>query len=63
MEIRGMLRWPQRIGGFTAARLDVDRYVNRINMNGAQTELVPLIASMLDQHVAEYRLCTVHEEH
>jgi diguanylate cyclase (GGDEF)-like protein/PAS domain S-box-containing protein len=51
------------IGGPTAARLDLERYVNRVNVNdGAQADLTPLIAGKLDQNVAEYRLDTVHGE-
>jgi len=56
-------RLAQFIGGPTAARLDLERYVNRVNVNdGAQADLTPLIAGELDQNVAEYRLDTVHGE-
>lgn len=44
-------------------RLDLERYVNRVNVNdGAQADLTPLIAGEIDQNVAEYRLDTVHSE-
>lgn len=56
-------RLAQFIGGPTAARLDLERYVNRVNVNdGAQADLTPLIAGVIDQNVAEYRLDTVHGE-
>lgn len=56
-------RLAQFIGGPTAARLDLERYVNRVNVNdGAEADLTPLIAGQLDQNVAEYRLDTVHGE-
>ena len=56
-------RLAQFIGGPTAARLDLERYVNRVNVNdGAQADLTPLIAGEVDQNVAEYRLDTVHGE-
>ncbi len=56
-------RLAQFIGGPTAARLDLERYVDRVNVNnGAQADLTPLIAGELDQNVAEYRLDTVHRE-
>lgn len=51
------------IGGPTAARLDLERYVDRVNVNdGAQADLAPLIAGDIDQNVAEYRLDTIHGE-
>lgn len=56
-------RLAQFIGGPTAARLDLERYVHRVNVNdGAQADLTPLIAGTLDQDIAEYRLDTVHGE-
>ncbi|MBB6510620.1 diguanylate cyclase (GGDEF)-like protein/PAS domain S-box-containing protein [Rhizobium soli] len=56
-------RLAQFIAGPTAARLDLERYVNRVNVNdGAQADLTPLIAGRLDQNVAEYRLDTIHGE-
>ncbi|MDP9840642.1 diguanylate cyclase (GGDEF)-like protein/PAS domain S-box-containing protein [Neorhizobium huautlense] len=56
-------RLAQFIGGPTAARLDLERYVDRVNVNdGAQADLTPLIAGTLDHNVAEYRLDTVHGE-
>jgi diguanylate cyclase (GGDEF)-like protein/PAS domain S-box-containing protein len=56
-------RLAQFIGGPTAARLDLERYVNRVNVNdGAQADLTPLITGKLDQNVAEYRLETVQGE-
>ncbi len=56
-------RLAQFIGGPTAARLDLERYVSMINVNdGAQADLTPLIAGKLDHNVAEYRLDTVHGE-
>lgn len=56
-------RLAQFIGGPTAARLDLECYVNRVNVNdGAQADLTPLIAGELDQNVAEYRLDTIHGE-
>lgn len=56
-------RLAQFIGGQTAARLDLERYVSRVNVNdGAQADLAPLIAGELDQNVAEYRLDTIHGE-
>ncbi|TCQ99350.1 sensor domain-containing diguanylate cyclase [Neorhizobium sp. JUb45] len=56
-------RLAQFIGGPTAARLDLERYINRVNVNdGAQADLTPLIAGKLDQNVAEYRLDTVYGE-
>lgn len=56
-------RLAQFIGGPTAARLDLERYVNRVNVNdGAQTDLTALIAGEIDQNVAEYRLDTVQGE-
>ncbi|MGA1834839.1 MULTISPECIES: diguanylate cyclase domain-containing protein [Rhizobium] len=56
-------RLAQFIGGPTAARLDLERYVSRVHVNdGAQADLTPLIAGKLDHNVAEYRLDTVHGE-
>ncbi len=56
-------RLAQLIGGPTAARLDLERYVNRVKVNdGAQADLTPLIAGKIDQNVAEYRLDTVQGE-
>ncbi|WP_313618512.1 diguanylate cyclase domain-containing protein [Agrobacterium sp.] len=56
-------RLAQFIGGQTAARLDLERYVSRVNINdGAQADLTPLISGELDQNVAEYRLDTIHGE-
>lgn len=56
-------RLAQFIGGPMAARLDLERYVNRVNVNdGAHADLTPLIAGKLDHNVAEYRLDTVHGE-
>ncbi|MEB2846698.1 sensor domain-containing diguanylate cyclase [Endobacterium cereale] len=56
-------RLAQFIGGPAAARLDLERYVNRINViDGAQADLTPLIAGDIDQNVAEYRLDTIHGE-
>lgn len=56
-------RLAQFIGGQTAARLDLEHYVSRVNINdGAQADLTPLISGELDQNVAEYRLDTIHGE-
>ncbi|WP_312224195.1 diguanylate cyclase [Rhizobium rhizoryzae] len=56
-------RLAQFIGGPMAARLDLERYVDRVNVNdGAHADLTPLIAGKLDHNVAEYRLDTVHGE-
>jgi PAS domain S-box-containing protein len=56
-------RLAQFIGGPTAARLDLERYVDRVNVNdGAHADLTPLIAGKLDHDVAEYRLDTVYGE-
>jgi len=56
-------RLAQFIGGQTAARLDLERYVSRVNVNdGAQADLTPLISGELDQNVAEYRLDTIQGE-
>lgn len=56
-------RLAQFIGGPTAARLDLERYLKKINIDdGAHADLTPLIAGHLDQSVAEYRLDTVQGE-
>ena len=48
------------IGGPSAARLDLDNYLRRINTEDSlAADLTPLIAGQLDQSVAEYRLDTV----
>ncbi|EKJ94782.1 PAS/PAC sensor hybrid histidine kinase [Bradyrhizobium lupini HPC(L)] len=45
-------RLAQYIGGPTAARLDLERYLQRVNVDdGAQADLSPLIAGKLDQNV------------
>lgn len=56
-------RLAQFIGGSEAARLDLQRYVEKINSaDGASADLTPLLDGEVDQSVAEYRLMTVNGE-
>ncbi|CAK7260880.1 Diguanylate cyclase with PAS/PAC sensor (plasmid) [Shinella sp. WSC3-e] len=56
-------RLAQFIAGPTAARLDLENYLKRINVDdGASADLTPLLAGDVDQAVAEYRLETVAGE-
>jgi hypothetical protein len=56
-------RLAQFIGGSEAARLDLQRYVEKINsVDGASADLTPLLDGEVDQSVAEYRLMTVNGE-
>jgi diguanylate cyclase (GGDEF)-like protein/PAS domain S-box-containing protein len=56
-------RLAQFIGGPAAARLDLDRYLSRINVEDNEAaDLAPLIAGKLEQNVAQYRLDTVAGE-
>jgi diguanylate cyclase (GGDEF)-like protein/PAS domain S-box-containing protein len=48
------------IGGPSAARLDLENYLRKVNIeDGAAADLTPLLAGEVDQAVAEYRLDTV----
>ncbi|WP_313523142.1 diguanylate cyclase [Shinella sp.] len=56
-------RLAQFIAGPTAARLDLENYLKRVNVDdGASADLTPLLAGDVDQAVAEYRLETVAGE-
>ncbi|MGJ7043386.1 diguanylate cyclase (GGDEF)-like protein/PAS domain S-box-containing protein [Shinella sp. BE166] len=56
-------RLAQFIAGPTAARLDLENYLKRVNVDdGASADLTPLLAGDVDQAVAEYRLETVTGE-
>ncbi len=56
-------RLAQFIGGPTAARLDLERYLEKVNLkDGAQADLTPLISGEMDQNVGEYRLDTLAGE-
>lgn len=56
-------RLAQFIAGPAAARLDLESYLKRVNVDdGASADLTPLLAGEIDQAVAEYRLNTIAGE-
>ncbi|WLR91307.1 GGDEF domain-containing protein [Shinella zoogloeoides] len=53
-------RLAQFIAGPAAARMDLENYLKRVNVDdGATADLTPLLAGEVDQAVAEYRLETI----
>ncbi|MCE6077448.1 diguanylate cyclase [Agrobacterium vitis] len=56
-------RLAEFIGGPEAARLDLQRYLDKVNPeDSAAADLTPLLSGAVDQSVAEYRLDTVFGE-
>lgn len=56
-------RLAEFIGGPEAARLDLQRYLDKVNpQDAAAADLTPLLSGAVDQSVAEYRLDTVAGE-